>query len=371
LIHIDKPYQLGTVGLTVNKGEIMGKATATFKLTRFEQNPILGPDTGAEWESAYVTNPGAWYDGKKVWLLYRAGPDTPQHPIYFGLATSTDGFHFKREQTQPIFGPSTDGFDAGCVEDPRIIQFGSTYFVTYAARMFYPGRYWDKSTGLQDFNPAMPPEAPFAVRANITRSGIALTNDFKTWHRCGPITPANVDDRDVILFPERVDGSFVMLHRPSSWVGEEYGCQKPSIWLSVSDDLLNWETDHLLAQPHYAWESRKIGGSTPPIRTEAGWLTLYHGVDDRNVYRTGALLLDLKNPRRIIGRTPDPILEPEMDYELRGIMPNVVFPCGNVVIGDKLFVYYGGADRVCCVATAPLADLVELLVANPWQDNRP
>ncbi|HEY8240164.1 MAG TPA: glycosidase, partial [Kiritimatiellia bacterium] len=248
----------------------MAKTTTALKLTRYDKNPILGPVPGSSWESAYVTNPGAWYDGEKVSLLYRAGPNTPEHPIYFGLATSKDGYNFTKAQGEPVMGPSADGFDAGCVEDPRIIQFGKTYFVTYAARMFFPGRYWDKSAGLQDFNPPLPPEAPYAARANITRSGLAMTEDFKKWLRCGPITPANVDDRDVIIFPERIDGSFAMLHRPATWVGPEYGCLKPSMWISFSEDLLNWENDHLLARPHYEWESRKIGGSTPPLRTDAG-----------------------------------------------------------------------------------------------------
>jgi predicted GH43/DUF377 family glycosyl hydrolase len=323
------------------------------KLKRFEQNPILSPVAESPWENICACNPAAWYDGQKVRLLYRGGPDNDKHPIYFGLAESTD--------------PSENGFDAGCIEDPRIIKFGDTYFVTYAARMFPPAAYWKKKFALNAFNPPLPEEAPLAARENLTRSGLAATKDFHTWHRLGPITPANVDDRDVIIFPERVGDEFVMLHRPGSWVGPEYGCEKPSIWLSFGEDMLCWTEEHLLAQPVYEWESMKIGGSTPPIRTDKGWLTLYHGVDAKRVYRVGAMMLDLEEPLKILARTPEPILEPETEHEREGLVPNVVFPCGNVVIGDELFVYYGGADKYCCVATCKLAELVDHVMSHPWK----
>ncbi len=337
------------------------------KLERFDGNPILVPDRRRRWEGACVTNPGAWYDGRTVHLLYRAGPDTDAHPIYFGLARSRDGLHFKRVSKRPVFGPSADGFDAGCVEDARLVKFDGAFAVVYAARAFPPGAYWRKNIALTAHNPPLPAEAPAAARLNLTRSGLALTRDFKTWHRLGPITGPTVDNRDAILFPERVGGRYVLLHRPAGWVGRSYGCARPSIWISFAGDLLDWTAHELLASPVYAWEALKIGGSTPPIKTPRGWLALYHGVDEDHVYRVGALLLDLRDPRRILARTPEPILEPEMPYEREGLVPNVVFPTGNVVIRDRLFVYYGGADRVCCAATAPLRDLLDHLGRHAWR----
>lgn len=340
------------------------------KLLRYEHNPILTPDRRLSWERACVTNPGAWYDGKKVSLLYRAGPPSDAHPIYFGLAESQDGFHFKRVSRKPVFGPSADGFDAGCVEDARIVRFGNMYAVTYATRAFPPGAYWKKKIALNAHNPPLPEEAPVAARENLTRSALAFTADFKTWHRLGPITDATVDNRDAVLFPERIGEDFVLLHRPVSWTGPGYGCDRPSMWISFSRDLLHWPEHHLFAMPAFDWEGAKIGGSTPPIRTEQGWLLLYHGVDAAHVYRVGAMLLDLKNPRRILARLPEPILEPEMDYERKGLVPNVVFPTGNVVIDGRLFVYYGGADKVCCVATIGLNELVAHLKKHPWRKQR-
>lgn len=337
------------------------------KLNRFRGNPILSPLPGSTWENICACNPGAWYDGRKVYLLYRGGPDTDQHPIWFGLAESTDGFQFTRVSDKPVFGPSENGFDGGCVEDARIVKFDDTFFVTYAARMFPPAAYWRRKFPLNAFNPPLPPEAPLVARENLTRTGLAATKDFRTWHRLGPITRADVDDRDAILFPGKTGGRYAMLHRPATWTGPKYGCEHPSMWLAFGDDLLCWDEEHLLAQPVFDWESKKIGGNAPPLLTTAGWLTLYHGVDRHHVYRVGAMLLDRDDPRKILARTPRPILEPELKCERIGLVPNVVFPCGNVVIGDELFVYYGGADRVCCVATCKLGDLLDHLRANPWR----
>ncbi|MFH0953341.1 MAG: glycosidase [Verrucomicrobiota bacterium] len=339
------------------------------KLKKYDKNPILSPLPGSSWESACTCNPAAWYDGKKVLLLYRAGPDDDVHRIYVGLAQSKDGFTFRRVGKKPVFGPSENGFDGGCIEDPRIVKMGEVYFLTYAARLTPPGPYWRKTIPLNAYIPDYLKNgpAPVAARWNLTRSGLAASRDLRKWVRLGPITDASVDNRDVIIFPEQVQGRFVMLHRPGSWTGPKYGCEKPSMWISFSDDLLAWPEHHLLAQPVFPWEGHKIGGSTPPLKTAQGWLTLYHGVDDAFTYRAGAMMLDLNDPHRVIARTPEPILEPETECERNGLVNNVVFPCGNVVIGDTLFVYYGAADKYCCVATAPLAQLVDYVMSHPWK----
>ncbi len=109
------------------------------------------------------------------------------------------------------------------------------------------------------------------------------------------------------------------------------------------------------------WDSKKVGIAAPPIKTDRGWLALYHGVSENNTYRVGAVLCDTKDPPKIIARTDEPLLEPDMPYEKEGQIPNVVFPCGAVLIGDTIFVYYGGADQVVGVATIKLADLLGYL----------
>ena len=128
----------------------------------------------------------------------------------------------------------------------------------------------------------------------------------------------------------------------------------------ISDDLLTWDDGVLLLKNTFDWE-RKVGGATPPIRTEAGWLMLYHAVDDAGVYRTGVCLLDLQNPTQVLSRLPEPILVPQEAFERDGLYGQCVFPTGNVVVGDTLYVYYGAADKCIGLATCQISDLLEAL----------
>ena len=334
-------------------------------LTKFRGNPILSPNDENEWESLVTCNPGVYFDKGVFYMLYRAAGDDAEHVIRLGLATSTDGFPFERASRQPVFEPGTDNFDSGCVEDPRIVKFDDDYYVTYAYRPFPPGQYW--RFGHDEVQlPDCGPHAPAAIARNLGNSALAVTTDFRRFRRLGRITSPVLDDRDVILFPEKIGGRYVMLHRPKEYVGEPYGVSYPSIWLKFSDDLLDWEKkeSHLLVTGREGTWEEKIGGSTPPLRTDRGWLLIYHGVEHggRGFYRAGALLLDLENPLRIIARSPGFILEPEHDYELEGYYKGCVFPTGNVIVDDTLFVYYGGADKYVGVATCNVQELLDSFI---------
>jgi len=330
------------------------------KLTRCAHNPILSPEPSHEWEARVVTNPGAWRDPEtgEVYLLYRASGYDEELLTYFGLAKSIDGVHFQRTSSQPVFSPSLDGFDAGCVEDARVVRMGDWYYITYAARPFPPGKYWLPPTEREYSPPVCPDEFPAALRHNLTSTGLLLTRDFRNYIRAGRMTSAVNDDRDVVLFPEKFGGRFAMLHRPMNWVGPAYGTRDPAIWMSFSDDLLNWKQSRLLCKAEMEWEGGKVGVNTPPLRTSDGWLTLYHAVGKDGFYRLGALLLDLEDPSRIIGRSQTPLLEPEEPYETNGYYNGCVFPCGKVVIDGVLHVYYGAADKCVGLATCSLDDLL-------------
>lgn len=340
------------------------------KLTKYPGNPVLSPRPEREWESLVVTNPGAVVDPEtgKIRLLYRAAGNDLRHVVRFGLAESDDGFHFTRCSEAPVFEPSAEGhFDAGCVEDPRITPFGGEYLVTYACRHSPPGQYW-----LGENNPVRRPEFPadypVKIRANLTTTGLAITRDFRTWRRCGPVTDPRFDDRDGYFFPEKIGGKFWMIHRPMEWCGARFGTEHPAMWINHSEDLLYWDssTSRLLAKAEADWEV-KIGGNTPPICTELGWLTLYHGKGPDGYYRLGALVLDLQDPARVRYRTQDWLMEPEFSYETEGCyqMGGVVFPCGKVVRDDTLFVYYGGADKYVGVATCSFSGLLGELATQP------
>lgn len=260
-----------------------------------------------------------------------------------------------------------DGPDAGSVEDIRIVKFGTHYYITYAYRPFGPGRYWlnpGKVAGIYLYDFEMTDDLPIFLRKNYTASGLAVTQDFRTYKKLGRITQANIDNRDVILFPEKVNGQYVMVHRPMQWVGEEYGTEHPAMWISYSDDLLTWNNSELLITGQSNWE-HIIGGSTPPLRTDEGWLVLYHGVGPDKYYRVGVMLLNIDNPSNVIARSPDFIMEPEEDYEFDGFYPGAIFPVGNVIVDDVLYVYYGAADKHCALATASLPELLEYVKAYP------
>ncbi|MEN1680957.1 MAG: glycosidase [Planctomycetota bacterium] len=336
------------------------------RLEKHPSNPILRPEPANAWESLVTCNPGVWLDDDGTFqMLYRAAGDDEDHVIRFGLATSKDGVHFSRTGSEPILSPSIDGPDAGCIEDPRIVRLDGHYYITYAYRAHFPGQYW-KQADNSAFNPrdaSLPP----LFGENLTASGLLVSDDLRTYRRLGRITRPDVDDRDVILFPARVGGRYAMLHRPMQWVGEPHGTQYPGIWISLSDSLLSWPESRLLARNEFAWE-RKLGGATPPLWTEDGWFTLYHAVDEKGVYRVGAMLLDLESPWVVTARTREPIMEPEHDYEWRGLYPHgVVFPTANVVKDGVIYIYYGCSDQTIGVATADFAALVESVREQPWQ----
>lgn len=337
------------------------------KLKKFEGNPILSPLESSDWESLVTCNPGVIYDNGTFYMLYRAAGDDAEHVIRLGLATSCDGFCFERASDKPVFGPSADGPDSGCVEDPRIVKFDTEYYVTYAYRPYAPGQYWNFGHD-EVLLPPCGKDAPAAISKNLGSTGLAVTVDFCKFRRLGRLTSPVLDDRDVIFFPEKVNGKYVMLHRPKQYIGGAYGVDFPSIWLKFSDDLLDWEDKEshlLLAGRKNSWEE-KIGGSTPPLRTEKGWLVLYHGVEHGGLgyYRVGAMLLDLENPLRILAKTPHCILEPEQEHEISGYYNGCVFPTGNVIVENTLYVYYGSADKYVCVATCSVNELIDYLLSD-------
>jgi predicted GH43/DUF377 family glycosyl hydrolase len=331
-------------------------------LKKYENNPILSANEKNDWESLCVLNPAAWYEDGIFYLLYRAAGNDKTHYIHLGLAKSTDGFNFERCFDKPVLSPDVNGPDGGCIEDPRLVKFGEYFYLTYAARAYAPGKYWESDWALT-YTP--PEEGPHFIRRNNTLTHLAISKDLINYKRLGRITDSRLDNRDVILFPEKVNGKYVLLTRAMEWFGEEYGCENPSIWISFSDDMMEWSEHKLLYSGKEWWEDKKVGGSTPPLKTEKGWLTLYHGVNKKDgAYRVGAFLLDLEDPSKIIARTRDFIMEPEFEYETKGYYNSCVFPTGNVIVDGVLYVYYGAADKYCCAATCNVNELLDYLTTD-------
>ncbi|MCK5279540.1 MAG: glycoside hydrolase family 130 protein, partial [Cyclobacteriaceae bacterium] len=193
------------------------------------------------------------------------------------------------------------------------------------------------------------------------RIGLAKTKDFKTIERVSLITEA--DYRNVVIFPEKFNGLYARLDRPHSEISPW------AIWISYSPDLIYWGESKLIMNPvQYHWDEMKIGPGAPPIKTKRGWLNIYHGVFptmDGSVYRLGVALHDLDDPSKIVAVGDEWILQPEEIYEITGYVHNVVFTCGAVPEDDgSVKIYWGGADKVMCVGTARLDDLVDHCFKN-------
>lgn len=323
------------------------------KLKRFAGNPILEP-RGDDWESVAVFNPSAVYKDGKIHLYYRAVGEYYPYTSRLGYAVFDKGLNLLERKSEPAMIPDAKMWERS-LEDPRVSEIDGDLYLTYVA--------------------TPTPSPPGAVRKRLgipmpensahPRTALAKIKKFNEFERYGIITPYGADERDVVLFPEKIGGKYSVLHRPANWIGEEYGTSGPAIWFATTDSLDQKITNHKLVMKAEAeWEGNKLGAGPPPIKTESGWLLIYHGVDNNNIYRAGAALLDLEEPWNVLARTRDPILEPEEKWELDGDVPNVVFPEGMVVVDNSLIVFYGAADKVCSAASVNLDEFIENLLSE-------
>ena len=315
------------------------KTGKDWRFQRYENNPIISPKENNFWESQATFNPAAIYLGGKVHLLYRtlSGDNTS----YFGYASLSDGVKVKERFEDPVYVPREDfemkknpGGNSGC-EDPRITKIGKNLYVCYTA---YDG-----------INP------PRVAISSIAEKDF-LAHKWN-WSKPVLVTPAGLDDKDTCLFPEKINGKYFILHR----VGNEI-CGDYIDSLDFGKNMVN-KCIRSFGPRIDAWDSSKIGLGATPIKTKYGWLLLYHGVSrSHNTYRVGAVLLSLKDPAIVLARSTDTIFEPEENYEKNGVVNNVVFPCGMVILKKDLYIYYGGADKVVGVAKIKLSTLVDSLV---------
>jgi len=195
---------------------------------------------------------------------------------------------------------------------------------------------------------------------------LATTEDFRSVERHGIIRQP--DDKNAALLPHRIDGKWILLHRPKT----EFGGSRGEILLSRSADLKSWSAPEQVLRPRDGawWDASRIGIGPPPLETEHGWLLIYHGVKEMvggSIYRIGLALLDRDEPTRVLHRLPEWVLSPTASYERIGDVPNTVFPCGLVhdEATDEIRLYYGAADTSICLATATRADLLAAVLAAP------
>ncbi|REG89890.1 glycoside hydrolase family 130 protein [Winogradskyella sediminis] len=328
------------------------------EIKRHPKNPIIIP--GEQNIRKVVTfNPGAIYNNGKFYLYDRAAETLSPFRTSIGILESENGVDFKPVQDEPVFTSEQLGFEEGSVQDPRVVKIEDKFYMNYA---FQPYGFDCHPTGLgvPFYDVSGYPKWKEEAYPMITRSGIAVSDDGITFEQLCYTSPKEIDDRDHILFPEKIDGKYALLRRPIEFVGEEYGTDRPGIWLSFSDDLTEWSEPVLIARSEEKWEGKKIGAAANPVKTDKGWLVMYHGVDTGSVYKVGAFLLDLEDPTKMIARTKNYIMEPEEYYEKVGlVIPNVVFPTSLVEKDGLLYIYYGVCDTSICLATVETNQLVD------------
>jgi len=332
-------------------------------MQRCPSNPIVVPGVH-DFRRVSVFNPGVIYDNGEFLMYERAAGSLRPFKTSIGLLRSKDGINFEIASDKPIFTAEMLGYPDGSVEDARVVKIDGTFYMCYALQP-YAFDCWPTGISLPTYYPENYPEwADNGVEPMMTRSGIAVSKNGVDFEQLCYTTPADIDDRDNALFPEKIDGKFALLRRPMQYVGEEYGTDMPGMWISFSEDLHNWSKPELLATAEIPeWEGLKIGGAASPLKTKEGWLVLYHGVDANSVYRVGAMLLDLDDPRKVIARTRRPILEPEMYYERFGlVINNTVFPTANLIHNNLIYIYYGCCDTSISLATVPVDDMLNLLL---------
>ena len=319
------------------------------KIKKCAGNPIVTAG-GQEWRAAVTFNPAVILDDGKFYMLERAAGGLRPFVCSFGLLESEDGEHFRLASDKPVLTAKELGFEQGTVEDPRLVKIEGLFYLTFAYR---PYTYNCSPTGLgvPDYSPLV---GELDKGINNTLSAVAVSRDLRKFEIISKVNGATVDERDNVLFPEKIGGKFWLLRRPKQFN------DKPSIYYSTGDDCKTWSEPKLLAEPMYDWEGGKIGAGAPPVATEKGWILLYHGVDEKDVYRVGAMLLDRDDPTRVLARTSEPILEPTEYYEKFGlVIPNVVFPTACVEKDGLLYIYYGCCDTSIALATVRVDELLK------------
>jgi len=317
----------------------MMKAKCSEIFQRYSGNPILTVEDWPYPANSVFNCAATTVNGETV---LRARVEDLRGLSHLTVARSRDGISNWKIDLKPTFMPDPENYpeELWGIEDPRItfIDELHQYLIAYTA---------------------------------YSRGGplvsLARTKDFLTFERLGAVMPP--EDKDAALFPVRFNGSWAMLHRPSS-TGTRLGAH---IWISFSPDLRHWGEHRIVIRAREGgwWDANKIGLSPPPLQIPEGWLVLYHGVRRTGggvIYRLGLALLDLENPAKILRRGDEWIFGPRMPYEREGDVDDVVFPCGWTVDKGQVRLYYGSADTCIALATANVSDLREYIVRCPEEE---
>ena len=338
---------------------------------RFPQNPLLLPkDVRPSAEGLQVIcllNPGVFIFDQKIWLLVRVAESIKQVEGWAFLPALNDDGKLDIIEV-PLNDPDLIATDARVfnyqgldylttVSHLRLLS--SADGISFAEEKGYPGLFGSgqlERFGIEDCRVSLIDGVYYLTYTAVSDSGVGVgmqtTRDWQHFERKGMILPPH--NKDVAIFEEKIRGNYYALHRPSSKdIGGNY------IWLAESPDGLHWGNHKCIIKTRQGmWDSERVGAGAAPIKTDRGWLEIYHGATLANRYCLGAFLLDLEDPSIVLARTVDPIMVPTERYELSGFFGFVVFTNGHLVKGDELTIYYGAADEFVCGATFSIQEIL-------------
>lgn len=341
---------------------------------RFHQNPILLPKdllpSNSRMQVICLLNPGVFtYEGK-IWLLVRVAENIPQKEGYMSFPV-TDASGNTNIIDVPLNDPDLIANDA------RVLNYKGADYLTTLSHLrllcshdgiqFYEPEGYDilsgkgylEQFGIEDCRVAYINSTYYLTYTAVSENGVAVglrtTTDWKSYDFKGLIFPPH--NKDCAIFEELINGKYYALHRPSSpEIGGNY------IWIAESHDGLHWGNHQCIIKTRAGlWDSARVGAGAAPIKTEQGWLEIYHGANKEHQYCLGAFLMDKNDPSKVISRTVTPIMVPTEKYELSGFFGNVVFTNGHIVKGDELTIYYGASDEFICGAVFSITEIMSLL----------
>ena len=341
---------------------------------RFPENPLLLPkdvkSSNPGLQVISLLNPGVFQFENKIWLLVRVAETIAQKEGFLNIPVMNATGNIEIVEV-PLNDPDLVATDA------RVIRFkGLDYLTTIShlrllnsedsihfgepasnASLFGSGDL--ERFGIEDCRVSQIADTYYLTYTAVSDSGVGVglrtTRDWVSFEKKGMVFPPH--NKDCAIFEEKIGNKFYALHRPSSVeIGGNY------IWLAESTDGVGWGNHRCLIKSRPGlWDSARVGAGAAPIRTEHGWLEIYHGANAENQYCLGAFLMDLNHPSKIISRTIDPIMVPTEKYELSGFFGYVVFTNGHIVKGDELTIYYGAADEFVCGAKFSISEILSAL----------
>lgn len=342
--------------------------------TRNKQNPLLSPkDLNPSSEHMIIEcllNPGVFSFKGKIGLLVRVAERTVQNEGFLSVPIYNEVGKVELLDFE-LNDPKLDASDA------RVINYNGTDYLTTISHLRilfsdngidfyedadYPPLFGEgvyEAYGIEDCRVSQIEETYYLTYTMVSSNGVGVglrtTTDWRNFEKKGMIfSPHN---KDCAIFEEKINANYYALHRPSSpELGGNY------IWLANSPDAVHWGNHKCIAKTRKGkFDSKRLGAGAAPIKTDKGWLEIYHGATEKNKYSLGAILLDLNNPSVVIARSEKPIMEPIAEYEQTGFFGNVVFTNGHIVDGDSVSVYYGASDEHVCLANFSIKEILKTL----------